>query len=265
MDVPIALGLLIAFVASFLATISGEGEVYYDSIAMFVCFQLIARFLEHGAYRRMTDRITNLSASSPGYANRLNDAAKLDSVEVVPAIRLDVGDRVVVNPGEVIPTDGTIESGTTDIDEAILTGESNVLPRSIDDSVIGGSVNVTNSIVVRVTRPKFRIGAGLHSRPAGKFDCKKTDEPSPYGPHRRKVLRNRGAACSLRLGILDLEREWRMALSHDRGFGRSLSLCALARGTDRVDGGSQRCRETRNFAGSPGSRASSCKSQHLPV
>ena len=152
MDVPIALGLLIAFVASFFATISGEGEVYYDSIAMFVCFQLIARFLEHGAYRRMTDRITNLSASSPGYANRLNDAAKLDSVEVVPAIRLDVGDRVVVNPGEVIPTDGTIESGTTDIDEAILTGESNVLPRSIDDSVIGGSVNVTNSIVVRVTR-----------------------------------------------------------------------------------------------------------------
>ncbi len=152
MDVPIALGLLIAFVASLSATISGEGEIYYDSIAMFVCFQLIARFMEHGAYRRMTDRITNLSASSPGYASRLTDLETPDSVEVVPALRLEIGDHIVVNPGEIIPTDGKIESGTTDIDEAILTGESNVQQRGAGDSVFGGSVNTTNSIIVRVTR-----------------------------------------------------------------------------------------------------------------
>ena len=152
MDVPIALGLLIAFIASLSATVSGEGEVYFDSIAMFVCFQLIARFMEHGAYRRMTDRITNLSASSPSYANRLTDLGMPDSVEVVPALRLEIGDRVVVNPGEKIPTDGTIESGATDTDEAVLTGESNVQQRGIGDCVFGGSINVTNSIVVRVTR-----------------------------------------------------------------------------------------------------------------
>ncbi len=150
MDVPIALGLLIAFAASLSATISGEGEVYYDSIAMFVCFQLIARFMEHGAYRRMTDCITNLSASSPSYACRLTDLET--SIEVVPALRLAIGDRVVVKPGEIIPTDGTIESGATDIDEAILTGESKVRRRGVGDSVFGGSVNATNSIVVRVTR-----------------------------------------------------------------------------------------------------------------
>ncbi|MYD78815.1 MAG: heavy metal translocating P-type ATPase [Gammaproteobacteria bacterium] len=153
MDVPIALGLIIAFFASLTATLSGSGEIYYDSIAMFVFIQLIARFLEKGAYRRMTDRITSLSASTPNHANRLVDPDQVHSAVVVPALRLVAGDFVLIKPGEAIPADGEIVSGSTDVDEALLTGESNVVHRTIGDAVFGGSINVSSAVVVRVVRP----------------------------------------------------------------------------------------------------------------
>ncbi len=153
MDVPIALGLLIAFVASITATFSGRGEIYYDSIAMFVFFQLIARFLEKSAYQRMTDRITALSAAAPNHANRLKTSDQHDGTEIVPSLRLKIGDHVLVKPGEAIPADGIITSGTTGVDEAILTGESNVIERKIGDAVFGGSLNLSHPVVIKVTRP----------------------------------------------------------------------------------------------------------------
>ena len=153
MDVPIALGLTIAFVASVAATLSGRGEVYYDSIAMFVFFQLIARFLEQGAYRRMTDRITTLSAAAPNHAHRLTEPDRLESAEIIPALRLKVGDYVLVNPGDSVPADGCIISGASGFDEAILTGESNVVQRAKGDAVFSGAVNVTQSVIIQTTRP----------------------------------------------------------------------------------------------------------------
>lgn len=153
MDVPIALALLIAFIASLYATLAGAGEVYYDSIAMFVFFQLIARFLEKGAYRRMTDRITGLSAACPSHANRLNDPDHHESTQIVPALRLQRDDYVLINPGEAVPADGTIVTGSSDFDEAILTGESNAVQHLVGDAVFGGSLNITNPVVVQVTRP----------------------------------------------------------------------------------------------------------------
>ena len=151
MDVPVALGLLIAFIASLSATVQSAGEIYYDSIAMFVFLQLSARYLEHGAYRRMTDRISALTAATPSYANRMSDSESIDSVEVVPALRLQVGDFVLTKPGEAFPADGTIITGRTDVNESILTGESDIIKRDVGDAVFGGSVNVTDAVVIEVT------------------------------------------------------------------------------------------------------------------
>ncbi len=153
MDVPIALALLMAFIASLATTLSGTGEVYYDSIAMFVFFQLIARFLEKGAYRRMTDRITALSAVCPSHANRLADPQRHDSAQVVPALRLQAGDYVLINPGEAVPADGTIISGASNFDEAILTGESNAVQHETGDGIFSGSLNLTNPVVAQVACP----------------------------------------------------------------------------------------------------------------
>ena len=153
MDVPIALGLMVAFIASLFATLSGTGEIYYDSIAMFVFFQLTARFLEQGAYRKMNERINSLTAAAPTHANRLTDPDNPEHVDVVPALRLKAGERVLVRPGEAFPADGHIVKGSTDINEAILTGESNVITQGTGGPVFGGSINVSQPVVVKVSKP----------------------------------------------------------------------------------------------------------------
>ena len=152
MDVPIALGLSIAFIASAAATFTENGEVYYDSIAMFVFFQLAARVFEHSAYRRMTQKVTALSAASPVYANRLQTINDPDSAEIIPAVRLKVGDHVLIQPEETIPADGRIVHGSSDVDESILTGESAALQRGCEDHVIAGAKNLSSQLIVEVVR-----------------------------------------------------------------------------------------------------------------
>ncbi len=177
MDVPIALGLLAAFSASLVATVSGTGEIYYDSIAMFVFLQLIARFLEKSAYRRMTDRIASLSASSPSYANLLTSEHEMYSPQVIPALRLAVGDWVLIKPGEAVPADARVVSGSTKIDESLLTGESNPIQRNIGDALFGGSINISDTIVAQVTQPSTNsalaaivqlLEDSLSEKPAGR-------------------------------------------------------------------------------------------------
>ncbi len=151
MDVPVALGLAIAFIASVYTTLTGNGEIYFDSIAMFVFLQLGARFFEKSAFKRMSDRISILTAASPAHANRLLNPNEVNSVQTVAAIRLKPGDFVLVKPGQSVPADGKITNGSTELDESILTGESATVSRKVGQMVIGGSVNVVNSIVVKIT------------------------------------------------------------------------------------------------------------------
>ena len=101
----------------------------------------------------MTERITALTSACPAYANRLVTADQMDSVTVIAALRLAAGDFVIVKPGETVPADGDIVSGATSVDESILTGESNAIRRGKKDTVFGGSINLTNSIVVQITKP----------------------------------------------------------------------------------------------------------------
>ena len=152
MDVPVALGLLLAFVGSLYATIAGSGDVYYDSIAMFVFLQLVSRFFEQSAQKRMSDSVRQLNSSAPAYASRLANPNDLQSATIIPIARLNVGDYVVVRPGERVPADGVIIDGTTEVDESVVTGESYPLPRSKGEAIIGGSSNVSNLIVVQISQ-----------------------------------------------------------------------------------------------------------------
>ena len=152
MDVPVALGLSIAFVVSLNAVITGRGEVYFDSIVMFVFFQLVSRYFEHSARQRMTETITRITAASPPYANQLSSISDLSSFVIVPVTRLQAGDFVLVRPGESVPADGVIVNGSSELDESIITGESTPLRHTQGDSVIGGSHNFSGVLVVEVTR-----------------------------------------------------------------------------------------------------------------
>lgn len=156
MDVPVALGIGIAFSASVLHTVQGSGEIYFDSVAMFTFFLLSARYFESSARKRTAEATEALLNLQPAIATQLivdsdggYDHQKQRSVAVT---ELAIGDLVLVRPGEHIPIDGTIIEGSSDINESLLTGESLPISRTINDSVIGGSTNTESPLVVKVDK-----------------------------------------------------------------------------------------------------------------
>jgi P-type Cu2+ transporter len=154
MDVPVALGLLIAFGASTAATFDPNGplgrEVWFDSVTMFVFFLLSGRFLEQRLRNRTAGALEALMRRLPQTIERR--AVATGAFERVPVRRLAVGDVIRVLPGEVIPADGCVLEGETRIDEALLTGESQPVVRTAGQGVVAGSENLTGVVVVRVER-----------------------------------------------------------------------------------------------------------------
>ena len=151
MDVPVALGVGTAFVASVYSTFSGEGEVYYDSVTMFVFLLLTGRFLEMNARRRAGAAVEELVKLIPAATTRLPAWPARDE-EQVPVARLAVGDHVLVRPGETLPADGVVVEGESAVSEAMLTGESLPVSKRVDARVVGGSLNQASPLVVRVEK-----------------------------------------------------------------------------------------------------------------
>ncbi len=149
MDVPVALAIVGAFSVSAWATIRGHGDVYFDSVDMFVFFMLTSRYLEMNARHKAGRAVEELVKLLPVTAIRLDADGKQ---RAVPVAELASGDRVLVKPGETLPADGLIEEGESAVDESLLSGESLPLPRKPGEHVIGGSVNVDGPLVVRVEK-----------------------------------------------------------------------------------------------------------------
>jgi Cu2+-exporting ATPase len=152
MDVPVALGIAVAFAASVYATLAGRGEVYFDSITMFVFFLLCGRYLEMRARQKAAASLEHLDRAIPLAAHRLTRFPASYEVEEVPAPSLARGDLVLVKPGETVPADGVLVSGETETDESLLTGESRPVPRSAGSELAAGAVNRLNPAVMRVER-----------------------------------------------------------------------------------------------------------------
>jgi len=148
MDVPVALGLLLAFLGSIPATLGGGGEVYYDSVVMFVFLLLGARLLEASARVRAAREQEGLARAVPALARRLGGDGE---EEQVAAAGLVAGDLVLVLPGEAVPADGVVTAGVSSLDEALLTGESRPVPKRAGERVVGGAVNVESPLEVQVT------------------------------------------------------------------------------------------------------------------
>jgi Cu2+-exporting ATPase len=151
MDVPVALGIGSAFAASVWATLMATGEVYFDSVTMFVFFLLTGRYLEMMARQKAARGVEELARALPAFAERLPLWPERDG-ERVAVVDLAAGDYVLVRPGEVIPGDGAVIDGASSSDESLLTGESRSRAKQIGDAVIGGSLNVSSPLVVRLQR-----------------------------------------------------------------------------------------------------------------
>ena len=152
MDVPVALGIAIAFAASAWATVTGLGEVYFDSVTMFVFLLLGARYLEAAARARAAETQQRLVQHTPAVAERIVPGSGAGQTERVAAARLEPGDRVQVAPGAIIPADGRVMEGTSAADESLLTGESRPVAKRTGDAVTGGSINLASPLTVEVTR-----------------------------------------------------------------------------------------------------------------
>lgn len=148
MDVPVALAIGGAFVASVYATLTHGGEVYFDSVTMFTFFLLSGRFLEMGVRQRAGQAAEELVKLLPTMATRLSD----DGEEVIPVSDLRHGDRIRVRPGDGIPADGQIIAGQSSVDESLLTGESLPISKVLGDEVTAGTVNVESPLEICVEK-----------------------------------------------------------------------------------------------------------------
>jgi P-type Cu2+ transporter len=152
MDVPVALGIAAAFGGSVVATIRGSGEVYFDSITMFIFLLLCSRYLELQARRKAASALEKMQRALPASAARMGNWPTTREADIVPAARLQEGDVILVKPGEAIAADGILLEGETSIDASLLTGESRPLRKTSGDEVPGGAVNISQAMVMRVSR-----------------------------------------------------------------------------------------------------------------
>ena len=155
MNTLVAVGTGAAFLYSAVATLfpgwlggsAGAGGVYFDTAATIITLILTGRYLESRARRRASDAIRSLLALQPGTARVIRDGVETD----IPVAGVVSGDVVLIRPGERIPVDGIIASGSTTVDESMVTGESLPIEKSTGDRLVGGTVNRNGSVTFRAT------------------------------------------------------------------------------------------------------------------
>ncbi|RUO22678.1 copper-translocating P-type ATPase [Aliidiomarina iranensis] len=146
MDVPVALAMVIAFIASFYATVTDTGDVYYECVTMFAFFLLAGRFLEMQARHKAVANAANLMKLIPAIAERQTT----DGWEQVMVKYLETGDVIRVRPGDTIPVDGELLDANAWCDEALLTGESRPVAKSQFETLYAGSINQDHPITLRI-------------------------------------------------------------------------------------------------------------------
>ncbi len=147
MDVPVSLGIILAFVASVWHALTGQGEVYFDSVTMFVFFLGLGRYIEMIARHRAGSVADALARLAPMTARRVRDGVTED----VQAVELAAGDELVVRSGEVFAADGVVIEGDGRVDESMLTGESHAVAKPPGAIVHQGTHNLAMPLRVRVT------------------------------------------------------------------------------------------------------------------
>jgi Cu+-exporting ATPase len=156
MNTLIAVGTSAAFAYSVAATFMPEAfsvtgqqaEVYYDTSATIIALILLGRLLEAKAKGETSEAIRKLMGLRATTARILRDGDERQ----IPVDDVQVGDLVIVRPGEKIPVDGVISEGHSAIDESMVTGESLPVERGIGDTVIGATINTTCRFVFKATR-----------------------------------------------------------------------------------------------------------------
>ncbi|OGO09757.1 MAG: copper-translocating P-type ATPase, partial [Chloroflexi bacterium RBG_13_60_13] len=151
MDVLIALGTSAAYIYSLLVTVLPkvfDGEVYFDTSALIISVVLLGRYFEARAKGRTSEAIKKLMGLRPRTATVIMDGREVE----LPIEDVEVGQIVVVRPGEKIAVDGLVTDGASAVDESMLTGESMPVDKKAGDQVSGSTINKNGYLKFRATR-----------------------------------------------------------------------------------------------------------------
>jgi len=141
MDTLVALGVGAAYGYSVVALLKGGG-LYFESASIIITLILLGRFFETKAKGKAGEAIKKLMGLQPGMARVIRDGTEKE----VAIIDVQVGEKLIIRPGEKIPVDGVVTEGETSVDESMLTGESMPLNKVEGDKAFGGTVNTTGLI-----------------------------------------------------------------------------------------------------------------------
>ncbi|MNO66940.1 putative copper-importing P-type ATPase A [compost metagenome] len=147
MDVSVSLAIGGAYLAGIWTAVTGTGDLYFDAVGMFALFLLAGRYLERRARERTAAATAQLVNLLPASCLRLDENGQSTRILLT---ELRLGDRVLIQPGAVLPADGLIVEGQSSVDESLLTGEYLPQPRQPGDSVTGGTLNVDGPLIVEV-------------------------------------------------------------------------------------------------------------------
>ncbi|MTI18840.1 copper-translocating P-type ATPase [Rhodobacteraceae bacterium RKSG542] len=148
MDVPISIGVLLATGLSLVQTIQHAKHAYFDSAVMLLFFLLAGRYLDHMMRRKTRRFAENIAVLKAESASRLNDDG---STTELPLSKIGAGDRVMIRPGERISVDGIVQSGESELDQSLVTGETMLEPVKAGDAVFAGTMNTHGTLIVSVT------------------------------------------------------------------------------------------------------------------
>ncbi|MCX5868047.1 MAG: heavy metal translocating P-type ATPase [Proteobacteria bacterium] len=151
MDVMYSLGIGTAFGASVLGTfeiVLSADFMFFDTAVLLATFLTLGRYLEDRAKGKTTEAIKKLMGLKPKTARLVGKKLEIE----VPIEEVQVGDIVVVRPGERIPTDGEVTAGESLVDESMISGEPIPVPKKNGDQVIGGTLNQNGVIQFRATK-----------------------------------------------------------------------------------------------------------------
>ncbi|MEW6044852.1 MAG: heavy metal translocating P-type ATPase [Thermoproteota archaeon] len=154
MDLLISVGTLVAYIYStivvFLPDVLPvkERDVYFEVSAVIIAFVLLGKFMEEAIKKKGSAAVRKLLDLRPTMATLLKD----DSEVEIPAIQVQVGDILLIRPGEKIPTDGTVIEGASSVDEKMITGESMPVDKKEGDSVIGATMNKQGLLKIKATK-----------------------------------------------------------------------------------------------------------------
>ncbi|MEG8948050.1 heavy metal translocating P-type ATPase [Rosettibacter firmus] len=127
---------------------TNQNHVYFDTTAVIITLILMGKLLEHKSKRKTNEAIKKLIELKPRYTTVIKNNEQIQ----IPTSELQIGDIVVIRPGEKIPADGIVTWGFSTVDESMITGESIPVDKEINSKVIGGTININGTFNFKVTQ-----------------------------------------------------------------------------------------------------------------